>query len=583
MGGGKHTVDLVYLLIGLLLVNSVILLSVEGQEEPITIHVTDPLGKPLNNVEVVLSRLGETYRFITNSTGHAIFKDLPEGVYDVKVRLDQVTIAESQIEYPKQKYLEVAGNISEIEFRLFDLDGKGVEGLEIVLEAFSKFKSYKDFTDENGVVKFSRIPYSTLKDISGYNLKINFNNYPLETVKDLEISSPKLKFNFTVQLLNLNITTVNLEGESVAKTVVKFQARNYTRSMKLDKGAGTVNLLPSSNLDWVGEYKINVTYTIAGVEYLVHSSRRILSSSQKLDLVLDLGKLEVRVLDEDGEPLSNLTVTISNMFSRNFMSSVSDEDGIASFINLPLSEGVSKVGEYTVEVMKKDKKLGEGKVSLNSAKTSITITLKKMTVDLYFTDYNNDPLKGYNVKLVDESTGESYTGVIDNEGKLSLKMFPGDYILYLMKEEETVYRGRIVIEQDKQYVKIESINFPFKLKVIDVFGRSLEKLGIVVKYDGKEIYSGSIADMPALILPYPTTIIVDIKDNDKLIGREIMIIDKPGEYKIEIQNYIQFLGVIMSMESLATVIIALISILLMVCGCLLIYLSFSKKRKLITS
>ena len=276
---------------------------VKAQLPELIVRVVDPSGNPLERIEVTITKGIESYRFITNTTGYAIFSGLSEGTYVLQAKLDKVIIAEAIIDFPREKSKTIIANISNVEIELVDLDKKPVPSAQIRLLSKTRIAEYNAVTNEEGKAILNKIPYTLLNDIKGYDLTIFVEGYTILHFTDLEINQPVQKLEYTLELLSLNITALNMEGEQISRVNVKLQAGNYTKTIRTDKGVARFVQIPSSSLEWIGEYTLNVTYTIKGVEYTIYSSKRKLVSSQSMDLVLELGSIEVIVLDEDGKPL----------------------------------------------------------------------------------------------------------------------------------------------------------------------------------------------------------------------------------------------------------------------------------------
>ncbi|MCL7390353.1 MAG: carboxypeptidase-like regulatory domain-containing protein, partial [Thaumarchaeota archaeon] len=94
---------------------------VEAPLPELIVRVVDPSGNPLERIEVTITKGTESYRFITNTTGYAIFSGLSEGTYILQAKLDKVIIAEATIDFPKETSKTIVANISNVEIKLVDL------------------------------------------------------------------------------------------------------------------------------------------------------------------------------------------------------------------------------------------------------------------------------------------------------------------------------------------------------------------------------------------------------------------------------------------------------------------------------
>jgi 5-hydroxyisourate hydrolase-like protein (transthyretin family) len=553
---------------------------VKAQLPELIVRVVDPSGNPLERIEVTITKGTESYRFITNTTGYAIFSGLSEGTYILQAKLDKVIIAEATIDFPKETSKTIVANISNVEIKLVDLDKKPVPSAQIRLLSKTRIAEYNAVTNEEGIATLNKIPYTLLNDIKGYDLTISVGGYTILHITDLEINQPVQKLEYTLELLSLNITALNMEGEQISRVNVKLQAGNYTKTMRTDKGVARFIQIPSSNIEWVGEYTLNVTYTIGRVEYTVYSSKRKLVSSQSMDLVLELGSIEVTVLDEEGKPLRNFLVSLSNQKSQNFTQQQTDEDGRVIFVNMPLSRGVAQAGEYTIQVYRLNKKMSEVRIDHSSAKSSVTMKIAKSSISLFLRDYSKQPLVEYNVSLVDLDSGDQYTGITDINGEMLLKIFPGRYRIEVYKNNTVFYKGELNIFNNSLTMDIEKINFPLAIKIIDAFGNAMRTGEMIVKLGGHQIYSGPIDAISSITVPHVGFITVDVRISGNLIWRETIFVDGPREHIIRLTSYVTVLGNILPLETLALIVSVMFSLLLVTIGGLIIHRS--RKRRLIT-
>jgi len=553
---------------------------VEAQLPELIVRVVDPSGNPLERIEVTITKGTESYRFITNTTGYAIFSGLSEGTYILQAKLDKVIIAEATIDFPKETSKTIVANISNVEIKLVDLDKKPVPSAQIRLLSKTRIAEYNAVTNEEGIATLNKIPYTLLNDIKGYDLTISVGGYTILHITDLEINQPVQKLEYTLELLSLNITALNMEGEQISRVNVKLQAGNYTKTMRTDKGVARFIQIPSSNIEWVGEYTLNVTYTIGRVEYTVYSSKRKLVSSQSMDLVLELGSIEVTVLDEEGKPLRNFLVSLSNQKSQNFTQQQTDEDGRVIFVNMPLSRGVAQAGEYIIQVYRLNKKMSEVRIDHSSAKSSVTMKIAKSSISLFLRDYSKQPLVEYNVSLVDLDSGDQYTGITDINGEMLLKIFPGRYRIEVYKNNAVFYKGELNIFNNSLTMDIEKINFPLAIKIIDAFGNAMRTGEMIVKLSSHQIYSGPIDAISSITVPHVGFITVDVRISGNLIWRETIFVDGPREHIIRLTSYVTVLGNILPLETLALIVSVMFSLLLVTIGGLIIHRS--RKRRLIT-
>ncbi|RLG00170.1 MAG: hypothetical protein DRN49_03320 [Thaumarchaeota archaeon] len=553
------------------LIASIPITFAEQDQESAVIKVVDPFGEPMKGVEVLLTKDGEVFRFLTNSTGYATFTKLMPGKYNVSVIFKDVKIFSGELDYPSQRELEAIVLLSRMNLTLTNLDGKPVKGVVVMISSSSKKFNMTTSSDVNGVASFKYIPYSSLPDIGEYSLKV-FKGSVTYFEEQLNISKPSIQMNLTLPLITLKVTTTNLEGEPVPRTTITLSAKKFKESKRAVNGSAVFENIPSSKLEDVGRYRFNVTLWTGVGEIPVHFEERELLSSGQLYIVMDLAKLYVKILDEDNVPVKGVSVWLSNRLAENFTSATTDSRGIAEFDNVPLSGGKTNAGKYSVKVLKAGRIIGEEIIEVSEPRQELKIVVTRMKVRISLSDYEGKPLSGYLVSLTDMETGERFNATTEADGSISLKLFFGNYRIDVSKDEYSIYSGLVKISNSSLKLKVEDVNFPYMIIVKDGFGKQIESGSIKVKAGDEVIHESALTGQPIkLKLPRPTTLYIDVyADDGKLIERTKILARRPGRAEITLSDYIYLNGLIpLEVLGLMISIIALI-IFLGVSG-LLIY------------
>ena len=541
---------LIMILLLATLMASIPITFAEQDQEPAVIRVVDPFGEPMKGVEVLLTKDGESFRFLTNSTGHATFTKLTPGKYNVSIIFKDVKVYSGELDYPSQRVLEAVALLSRINLTLLNLDGRPVKGVVVMLGSSTKKFNMTTSSNANGVVSFKYIPYSSLPDIGEYSLRV-FKGSVTYFEERLNVSEPSIQRNLTLPLITLKVTVTNLEGEPVPKTMITLSARRFKESKRALNGSAIFENIPSSELKDIGKYRFNVTLRTRVGEIPIHFEERELLSSGQLYIVLDLARLYVKVFDEDGVPVRGVRVWLGNRLAENFTSAVTDSRGVAEFDNVPLSGGKTKVGKYIVRVLKAGRVVGEGAVEVSKPRQELKITVARMKVRLSLTDYEDKPLSGYFVSLTDRETGERFNATTGADGSASIKLFFGDYWVEVSKDGYLVYRGSAEISNGSFKLRVESVNFPYLLIVKDCFRKPIGSGSLRVRAGDEVIHESALTGQPIkLRLPRPTPLYIDIyADDGKLVQRSRVLARKPGQAEIILHDYI-YLNGLMPLETL---------------------------------
>jgi len=570
------------LLASIIMLSSILLPGAGAEaEHSITIRVVDPSGTPLRNMDVYLIRGAEVRRFITNSTGYAEFRHLEEGEYVAEVRLGNITLAKRAIKVPEEVVVELTAPIStRIELRFLNLDGRPVKDLSIMLESGGYSASGR--TNVNGVAVFERIPYSGLEGVGVYRLTASLGDVKLLDHR-IMVDKPEISEEFSLPLLDLRLTIVNLEGEPVAGASVRLASRGYSASRVAENGTAYFENVPSSAVVGVGAYNITASISLGRRMVKVVSDVRDLTSSQSLSLIADLAELRVRVVDEDGEPLAGIQVMLSNELAANFTSASTGSDGVAIFRNMPLSRGAAGAGVYVIRALRAGTSIGEASHELVRSGEVVEVRARRSEVRFRLVDYEGRPLAGYNLTLIDDLTNRGVMAVTDELGEAAFRIFYGPYGVRISKGGRVIYTGSIRILQGEVMMRLDRVNFPLVIDVRDAFGRPVRSAEARISLADEIIFHDKLTGEPLpLKMPYPAELRCDIYDSSgRLVHREVVVADAPGSRVIRLMDYVEAAGLV-PLEAVALGLIMLIAAILLASGTILLVRGIRRKR-LITS
>ena len=558
------------LIISILVLNIALLPGVEAQANfSLSVRAVDPLGKPLKGIEVYLLKGAEVRKFLTNATGYAEFKHLEEGEYVAEVRLNNVTLARKTVKVPDEREVTLTALLSTVKFRFVNVDNKPVKDLRIVFESSGYANLGK--TDANGTITFDKVPYSTLEGVGVYRLRVSLGRVKVFE-KSLEVDQPSIFEQINLPLISLKLTIVNLEGEPIPKVQVKLTSGNFSATKSAENGTALFENLPSSEIEGVGVYSINATINLGKQRVTIIHEKRELTSTQSLSLIADLAELKVKVIDDEGKPLRGITVMLSNKLAKDFASAETDSKGIAEFENIPLSIGAVKAGTYEIKALRAGSIIGEVEYDLTRSGEIAEIRATRNEVRIKLTDFNNEPLVGYEVSIIDDLTQEEFKTSTNEAGEAVFKLFYGPYELRILKNGKQIYSKFIQVKEDRIELKLEDINFPLMLSIQDAFGRPVKSAKARITAGEQVLFEGELnGELLLLKLPHPTEIHCDIFDLDgRLIHREVFYADKPSTQDIRLSDYVE-LGGLIPLETLALAAALSIILILLASGILLLY------------
>ncbi len=516
-------------------------------QQQAVIKVVDPSGKPLEGVDVVLERGEERFRFQTNSTGHAIFLNLPEGAYDVKVLVDNVAVAEGSLDYPSQSYLELTAQISQLDMMVLNRDGEPVPDVRVVLRSSEGGVNRTITTGEDGRVVFERIPFSQIPGVGAYNITFLWRKVELLT-RQVEVSQPEITLNITIPLIKVNMTVTNLEGEPVKGVTITLKSGELVFAEAAPDGYAEFVNIPSSEVPGVGEYLLNVSMRTRVGDIPIHSEKRALTESQRLDILTELGALEVKVVDEDGNPVNGLLVQLSNKLASNFTLATTDVNGTVTFRNVPLSIGKASAGEYIIQAIRQGILVGELRTVLDSPRMSVEIRVQRALTRITLRDYEGAVMPGYTITLRDEATGATFEETTGGDGSITLRLFFGTYNIEVEREGVKVFEGTIQIKGNEEELRIDSVNFPYRIDLKDGVGAPLTGVTLRVYLDDTPIHDASYSGPLTLRIPRPGKIRIDVVSGGELLHRETIFVDGPGGKTIRLRSYLALGGSVLALE-----------------------------------
>jgi hypothetical protein len=541
-------------------------------QQDLYVHVVDADGKPRGNVEVRVVREGFSRIFITNSTGHAVFKDLASGTYTVEAVIRDVVVAQKVVEFPREQYVELVLGVSPLEVIVLDTKEKPVQGITVKIKDSGAHVSLSGKTDEFGSIYFSDIPYSSLSGIGNYTAEAFVDSI---AVAKSEFSVPeKTLVKLSAKLVNLNVTVTNMEGKKVSQVNVTIRSGNFSRSLTGPEGFVSFQNIPSSELVPTRSYTIEVTRTVLTKPITIYRENRSVIHDVALDVVASLGTLKLRVVDDEGKPVRGVNVKISHGLLANFTVLETDADGTITLYNAPFSTPPSNVGDYTLMIFRGNSYMGKLVTKVTSALVEETFVMKLSRTVLTVTDYEGVPLAGVVLKARDITSGIEYEKTTENDGRVELKILPGPYEVTFNYMGKSVYSSVMNLGEGAINIRLNSVNYPVTVTVVDSLGTPIGGLTLQANFDGKRVYDGVI-DKKGIRLsaPYPGELAISVFMDGKLLQKRIIQLTGPEELRIRIGDKLSIGGSLVDVALIVQV-ITLVSFVASLSGLAYVLLSW---------
>jgi hypothetical protein len=321
-------------------------------------------------------------------------------------------------------------------------------------------------------------------------------------------------------------------------------------------------------------YTIEVTRTVLTKPITIYRENRSVIHDVALDVVASLGTLKLRVVDDEGKPVRGVNVKISHGLLANFTVLETDADGTITLYNAPFSTPPSNVGDYTLMIFRGNSYMGKLVTKVTSALVEETFVMKLSRTVLTVTDYEGVPLAGVVLKTRDITSGIEYEKTTENDGRVELKILPGPYEVTFNYMGKSVYSSVMNLGEGAINIRLNSVNYPVTVTVVDSLGTPIGGLTLQANFDGKRVYDGVI-DKKGIRLsaPYPGELAISVFMDGKLLQKRIIQLTGPEEFRIRIGDKLSIGGSLVDVALIIQV-ITLVSFVASLSGLAYVLLSW---------
>lgn len=544
---------IILLLLTLLLAAPHIGLSQQGTP-PLTVYVATGDGRPKPGLTVTVQAENFRETSVTNASGYAVLRQLTPGTYEVIISLRNIELIRKTISYPETTSISETAPLSALTVKVSDLGNRPVPNIVVTLRSPTGIVSLSQRTNATGYASFIDVPFSQLTSVGGpYKLSVMKDGLRInEAEKIVEKNIESVEIG--AKLVKVNITFTNIGGVRAAVDgTLTLSARNYTERAEVSRGTVSINQLVTSEV--VGSYNASLSMKLGQREVVVHSSRLSIDSDAELVLQADVGELVVKVVDPAGQPVKGLGVLLGAPRYGNFSSGITDSEGKISSNVLPTS---ARIEQYQVSIFRGRTRILVEQVVLNEPKTTKQITLQLQRVQFNVYDYKGNPLSEALLQVKDPVTGRLYNATTVR-GTASAEVFPGANEVKLIYKGRTIFTKVVELKGGEETFRINSVNFPVNIMVLDSLGRPVENLRAVVRSGGKVLLEGSTSSTPLKIeLELPSEIIIDLYLGNDLLTRERKFAEGPSDVEIRFTQLIALGGVFLPSQILLTAALSVI-------------------------
>ncbi|MEM2928342.1 MAG: carboxypeptidase-like regulatory domain-containing protein [Nitrososphaerota archaeon] len=546
--------------------------NAEENSLSLKVLVIDQNGIPQGNMDVLLENKTYVHRFLTNSSGWAEFKDIGKGKYNISVLYEGLRLNTTEVSFPEENEVVLIVPFGSLTVTIVDLDGKPLKNKEVTLKCPLGNFTKKGETNSSGIIVFEKLPYSILERIDKYVLEVYNEGY---LVASRELYIPVGPIKLTANLVNINISVVNLEGRPIdkAKVMIYNKGKNVSRTLLSVDGKVSFEQIPSSSIENVGEYRINVEVN-GGI---VYNETKIVDKSISLNAICEVGRIITKVVDSDQKPLKNVTLVFSHRYLSNFKRINTDINGEAKIEEMPLSKNV---GEYFVKVLRGGEEIIEANLTLASHEEVKKIIVPLKEVKITILDRIGKPIENAKIKLTDKADIDRiYESITNSDGTTILKLLYGGYDIIIIKNNITVFQEKIKIDNPEKIIENVNLNIPIEIFIKDFFGNNLEEAYVKIDFNEENIFSNKMMNNSLkIIIPYPGKVKISISINNEEYYTDTFYIEGPLVKNIILKPIVKIFNSIIKMDIL---IIFLISISFFIIFLIYLYPIITRKKRLI--
>jgi hypothetical protein len=535
----------------LILISNLQIAYAEENILSLKVLVIDQNGLPQGNMDVLLENKTYVHRFLTNSSGWAEFKDIGRGKYNISVLYEGIRLNTTVVSFPEESKVVLIVPFGSLTATIIDLDGKPFKNKEIILKCPLGNFTRKGETNSSGIIVFEKLPYSILEKIDKYILEVYYEGY-LVASKELYIPVGPIKI--IANLVNINISVVNLEGRPIekAKVMIYNKGKNVSRTLLSVNGKVSFEQIPSSIIEKVGEYRINIEVN-GGI---VYNETKFIDKSMSLNAICEVGRIITKVIDSDQKPLKNVTLVLSHRYLSNFKRINTDNNGEAKIEEMPLSKNV---GEYFVKVLRGGEEIIEANLTLASHEEVKTIIVPLKEVKIFLLDRIGKPIENAKIKLIDKADIDRiYEGITSSDGSIVLKLLYGGYDIIVIKNNITVFQEKIKIDNPEKIIENVNLNIPIEIFIKDFFGNNLEEAYVKIDFNEENIFSNKMMNNSLkIIIPFPGKVRISIFINDEEYYTDTFYIEGPIIKNIILKPIVKIFNSIIKIDILVIFLISI--------------------------
>lgn len=371
---------------------------------------------------------------------------------------------------------------------------------------------------------------------------------------------------------HITVTTLNLAGQVISSILVTVQDQLANTSYNSTSGANGQAGFSLEN----GPYGLTASWK--GVT--IGTSNITVNGAGSFNLQCDLTNLEILVQNENGTALPFVNLQIICQYGSSSSDTINstgetDYSGIFTLNSTMTGVGLSGfVISYTIEASMYNRVFNAANDTLSNLPAQATykfvIICPTEQATINIVGYNNAPIPGANLQLVELTNGLFYTATTDSSGSATAPLTFGVYKLQ-------IYQNGILLNQTTidaftagtDNIRCTLYGIHVTVSVVDYFGSPISNVNVTLNGPASERFSaitdGSGTTTFNNVIGGNMQVIAFAKGTSSSYQALALTVDQPTSVQIRMGGYVAFGSLLVPTSALFTLIMTIVLIVVLVC------------------
>lgn len=394
--------------------------------------------------------------------------------------------------------------------------------------------------DANGVIQTTWTVASSTP-IGDCSVKIAGTGKSSEDKQTFTVSG----YAVTVKVVNLSGTAVpgiNVEAADSATGVKTNQTSDASGQVTFGLEKGNQQLTAYWNGVNVGQTNITVT------------------GDGTFTLTCQLSDMKITVQSKDGTAIPFVNLAISYTYQGGSGSSSAQTGPQGSYTLASTVAGAT----YKIAASLYGQTFNSGNdtaISQSQATTQVTIIIPTEDLSFTVTGYNNQPISGARVELVENTNGLSYVATTGSDGVANLQATFGTYRLRIYKDNALLSEStQQAFAAAQKTIRCTIYGIDLSVQVVDLFGSPISNAQVSINGaqqssaatagDGKATFSNIIGGN--------MQIVAQIQGTSGASQALTVNVNEPTTVQVKLENYVSVGGTLLQASTLTTIIIIVV-------------------------